>query len=110
MGSSARRGGVFGKTSRFLRGDIHQKFSPKTDQKALTQEKEIEKIAMKSGEKGHATAPTKIYIKGRNIKCEVIIGKGRKKYEKRQVLKDRSNQKTARQTLKILMLAKLPSE
>ncbi len=77
--------------------EVQPKDRPK---KLLLNKKEIEKIAVKSGEKGHTVAPTKIYIKGRNIKCEVIIGKGRKKHEKRQVLKDRSNQKTARQALK----------
>ncbi len=77
--------------------EVQPKDRPK---KLLLKKKEIEKIAIKSSEKGHAVAPTKIYIKGRNIKCEVIIGKGRKKYEKRQVLKNRSTEKTARQTLK----------
>jgi SsrA-binding protein len=77
--------------------EVQPKDRPK---KLLLKKKEIEKIAIKSSEKGHAVAPMKIYIKGRNIKCEVIIGKGRKKHEKRQVLKDRSNEKTARQTLK----------
>ena len=77
--------------------EIQPKERPK---KLLLTKKEIEKIVIKSGEKGQTVAPIKIYTKGRHIKCEIIIGKGRKKYEKRQVLKDRSNEKTARQTLK----------
>ena len=109
----ARHGNLKGAWVRFLEGEvflenfqvppwrysaeIQQKDRPK---KLLFKKREIEKIAVKSSEKGHTVAPTKIYVKGRTLKCEVVIGKGRKKYEKRQVLKDRSNEKTARQTLK----------
>ncbi len=68
--------------------------------KLLLSKHEMERIEAKLNERGRTVAPTKIYTKGRHIKCEIIIGKGRKKYEKRQVLKKRSEQKEARQALK----------
>ncbi|MCF7906267.1 SsrA-binding protein SmpB [Candidatus Gracilibacteria bacterium] len=68
--------------------------------KLLLAKREIEKIEAKLQEKGRTVAPIKIYTKGHHLKCEIVIGKGRKKYEKRQVLKDRSVRKEARQALK----------
>lgn len=68
--------------------------------KLLLKKNEIEKIQTKLNEKGRTVAPTKIFTSKRHIKCEIIIGKGRKKYEKRQVLKERSMDKEARKALK----------
>jgi len=77
--------------------EIQEKDRPK---KLLLTKKEIEKINAKLSEKGRTVAPTKIYTKGRHIKCEIIIGKGRKRYEKKQVLKERSMDKEAQKALK----------
>lgn len=68
--------------------------------KILLKKKEIAKLEQKQSEKGMAVALTRIYTKGNKIKCEIIVGKGRKKYEKRQVLKDRSTEKEARKAMK----------
>ena len=72
----------------------------KRSRKLLLNKKEIKKIEVKSSEHGTTIIPLKIFdIKG-NLKCELAIAKGRKKYEKRQVLKNRSMEKVVRQTLK----------
>ncbi|MCF7917515.1 SsrA-binding protein SmpB [Candidatus Gracilibacteria bacterium] len=68
--------------------------------KLLLHKREIEKMIAKSEEKGRTIAPTKIYTKGRTIKCEIVIGKGRKKYEKRQVLKTRDAEREVRKVMK----------
>ena len=78
--------------------EIQEKSRPK---KLLLQKREIEKIIASLHEKGRTVAPTQIYTKGRHIKCEIIIGKGRKKYEKRQVLKERAMDKEAKRALKM---------
>lgn len=44
--------------------------------------------------------PLKIYLKKGLIKVEVGVGKGRKKFEKRQVLKERSIQREADKAIK----------
>ena len=54
------------------------------------------RLAAKGNEKGCAIIPLRIFDKNGKLKCEIGIGKGRKKYEKRQVLKERSMDKEAR--------------
>ena len=70
------------------------------ERKLLLHKKEIEKIEQKLNERGMAVIPIKIFNKGGKLKCEIAVAKGRKKYEKRQVLKDRSMKKEARKVLK----------
>jgi SsrA-binding protein len=77
--------------------EVQEKSRPR---KLLLHTREIEKLAAKANEKGRTIAPTKIYTKGKVIKCEIIVGKGRKKYEKRQVLKNRMAEREARKTMK----------
>lgn len=68
--------------------------------KLLLHQREIEKLAAKLHEKGRTVAPTKIYTKGPQIKCEIIVGKGKKRHEKKQILKERALDREARQALK----------
>ena len=70
------------------------------ERKLLLHKKEIEKIEQKLSERGMAVIPIKIFDKGGKLKCEIAIAKGRKKYEKRQVLKNRSTEKEVRKVLK----------
>lgn len=70
------------------------------ERKLLLNKKEIEKIEKKLNEHGVTVIPLKIFdIRGK-LKCEIAIAKGRKKYEKRQVMKDRSMEKVARKIMK----------
>ena len=66
------------------------------EKKLLLKKKEIRRLAAKGNEKGCAIIPLRIFDKNGKLKCEIGIGKGRKKYEKRQVLKERSMDKEAR--------------
>ncbi len=77
--------------------EIQPKDRPK---KLLLNKKELEKIERKLNEKGTTLAPTKIFTLGRHIKCAIAVVRGRKSHEKRQVLRERSMEKTARRTLR----------
>lgn len=68
--------------------------------KLLLHKKEIQKIAQKLKETGHTVVPLKVYTQKGYLKCEIAIARGRKKYEKRQVLKDRDAKKTAQKMMK----------
>lgn len=68
--------------------------------KLLAHKKEIQRLQRKIDEKRLTLVPLKIYTKGRHIKCEIGLGKGRKQYEKKQVLKNRSQKREAQQALK----------
>ncbi len=72
----------------------------KRSRKLLLHKKELKKLEIKSNERGNTIIPLKIFdYKGR-LKCELAVARGKKKYEKRQVLKNRAMEKTVRQTLK----------
>ena len=64
--------------------------------KLLIHKRELERIEQKAKEKGYTLLPLKIYTKGSLIKCEIALVRGRKKYEKRQVLKERSQEREVR--------------
>jgi SsrA-binding protein len=68
--------------------------------KLLLNKKELRKIETECNERGTTIAPLKIFSEKGNLKCEIAVVRGRKKYEKRQVLKERSEKKRADKVLK----------
>lgn len=74
--------------------------SPEREIKLLAHKREIEKLQRQVDEKKLTLIPTKIFADRKHLKCEIGIGKGRKRYEKKQVLKERSQKREAEQILK----------
>ncbi len=68
--------------------------------KLLLTKKEIHKLQRKTKEKGITLVPLSIQTQGKHIKCEIALGKGRKKYEKKERLKERDVKRQTAQTLK----------
>lgn len=64
-------------------------YEPTRSRKLLLKKKEIAYLAGKKDEQGLTLVPVKIYTKHSFIKLEFGIGKGRKKYDKREVIKKR---------------------
>ncbi len=67
--------------------------------KILAKRKEIDKLIEKKTE-GRTIIPIEIYTNGRYIKIKIGIGKGKKNYDKRQVLKQKYQNRSINQTLK----------
>ena len=61
--------------------------------KLLLHKAEIEKLERKVKEKGFSIVPTKVYFKNVNVKVEIGLAKGKKLYDKREVLKEKSVKK-----------------
>ncbi|RMG26186.1 MAG: SsrA-binding protein SmpB [Armatimonadetes bacterium] len=57
--------------------------------KLLMHKKEIELLRRRTEERGLTLVPTKIYYKNGRIKVEVSLVRGRKKYDKRERIKER---------------------
>jgi len=57
--------------------------------KLLLNKREIKRLIRKTVEKGYSLIPTKIYFKGGRAKVEIALAKGKKKYDKRRVLKEK---------------------
>jgi SsrA-binding protein len=57
--------------------------------KLLMHKKEIELLRRRTEERGLTLVPTKIYYKNGRVKVEISIVRGRKKYDKRERIKER---------------------
>lgn len=73
---------------------------PLRTRKLLLHRKEIERIRGKIQQKGYTLIPLKLYFKGPYVKVEVALAKGRKKYEKRDIIKKREAQREIERALK----------
>lgn len=64
---------------------------PLRTRKLLMHKQEINKLSSKVKEKGFSCIPTKIYLKNGKAKIEIALAKGKKLFDKRQVMKERDD-------------------
>ena len=69
---------------------------PVRNRKLLLHRREIDKLQGQTREKGLALIPTKVYLKGGRIKCEIAVAKGKKLHDKRETERNRAAQEEAR--------------
>jgi len=67
--------------------------------KLLAHRKQIDAFAEKK-QQGMTIVPTKLLTTGRHIKLVVALGKGKKRYDKRQTLKKRDEMRDAKRAMK----------
>ena len=71
------------------------------DRKLLAKRKEID-ILIEAKKQGRSIIPTEILTRGRYIKVRIALGKGKKKYDKRQTIKAKDqNRSIAREVNKL---------
>ncbi len=75
-------------------------YNPERSRKLLLKKKEILYLIEKSREKGLTLLPLQVYTKKDLVKVEVGIGRGKKKYDKRETIKKRDIDAKIRQSLK----------
>lgn len=75
-------------------------YDPNRSRKLLLTKKEIASLAAAEGQKGLTVVPISVYNKNGKLKVRVAIARGRKKYDKRAVLKKRETEREMRRTLK----------
>jgi SsrA-binding protein len=75
-------------------------YDPERSRRLLLNKKELAELSGYEGQKGLTIVPLRVYNKGRNLKLAVAAARGRKKYDKRQVLKQRDTEREMRRTLK----------
>lgn len=68
---------------------------PRRSRRLLLHKKQLDRLEAKAREKGFTIVPVKIYFKGRFVKVEIALAKGKKQYEKKQVIKERDIARTA---------------
>ncbi|MCQ2976750.1 MAG: SsrA-binding protein SmpB [archaeon] len=69
---------------------------PLRERKLLLNKREINKMIGKQKEQGFTIVPTKIYFKGRYVKVEIALAKGKKLYDKRESTAKRDADRRAR--------------
>ena len=62
---------------------------PERTRKLLLHHREIARLLATTSRRGLSCLPLRLYWKGPLVKCEIAIGRGRSKYDKRQHLRDR---------------------
>lgn len=75
-------------------------YDPERSRKLLLKKKEVRHILGKSQEKGLTIVPLLVYTKGNKIKVEIGVGRGKKQYQKKELLKKRDIEREIKRTLK----------
>ena len=68
---------------------------PDRDRRLLLHKTQLSRLNAKAREKGFTVVPVKMYFKGRFVKVEIALARGKKNYEKKQVIKERDIGRTA---------------
>ena len=71
------------------RESSYNNHNPKGDRKLLLNRKEINKLIGRINQEGLTIIPTKMYFVNGKVKIEIVVAKGKKLYDKRQVKKKR---------------------
>ncbi|MBT5808137.1 SsrA-binding protein SmpB [Candidatus Uhrbacteria bacterium] len=75
-------------------------YDPYADRKVLVHKREFNKLIGKQQAEGLTIVPLSIYTKGDLIKLAFAIGRGKKKYEKRESIKKRDVQRQMQERMK----------
>jgi len=74
-------------------------YDPQADRKLLLHKRQINKLVQQL-EKGLTIIPISCYNKGRNLKIEIALARGKKMFDKRETIKKRDWQRQQQRTLK----------
>ncbi len=75
-------------------------YDPERTRKLLLNKKELSELSSAELQKGLTIVPISVYNKGRNLKLEIAIARGKKKSDKRQTIKDRDSKKDIERQMK----------
>ena len=81
-------------------GNTPKDYDPQRTRKLLLKKSELKYLLGKSQERGLTLIPLKLYDHHGLIKLEIGVGKGKKKYDKREVTSKREVERTMRRALK----------
>jgi len=87
--------------SPFQPSNTAKDYDPNRTRRLLLGKKELTELAGFEHQKGLTVVPLSVYSKGRYVKLSVAVARGRKKYDKREVLKERDAKREVDRTLKI---------
>ena len=75
-------------------------YEPDRTRRLLLSKKEIAHVASAEGQKGLTIIPISVYNKGRKLKLQIAIARGKKKEDKRHSIRAREEKRRIERTLK----------
>ncbi|KQO60231.1 SsrA-binding protein SmpB [Curtobacterium sp. Leaf261] len=73
--------------------------APRRKRKLLLHKQEIVKISHKTKEGGYTLVPLQIYFSDGRAKVEIAVAKGKREYDKRQTLRERTDRREAERAM-----------
>jgi SsrA-binding protein len=73
-----------------------KEYDPKRNRKLLLTKIEIQKLASLEAKKGLTIVPISVYSKGKKIKVQIAIVRGKKQFDKRESIKKRDTDRDIR--------------
>jgi len=70
------------------------------DRKVLVHKREFKRLIGKKQEDGLTLIPVRVFLKGNLVKLEFAVGRGKKKYEKRESIKKRDVERQIREKMR----------
>ncbi len=86
--------------SPFQPANTPKEYDPARTRRLLLTQKELKILADNEAQKGLTLIPLSVYSKGSKIKLRIAVARGRRKYDKRAVLKSREAKREIERTLK----------
>ncbi len=80
----------------FQEKNTPKEYNPRRNRRLLLTKEEISKLASLESKKGLTIVPISVYSKGRKIKAEISIVRGKKKHDKRQSIRKRDIEREVR--------------
>jgi len=75
-------------------------YDPERPRRLLLSKKQIAQVADAEEKKGLTIVPLSVYNTGRKLKVKIAIARGKKKYDKRETIKEREEKKKIERQLK----------
>ncbi len=73
---------------------------PLRPRRLLLHKREIRKMTIQTEQRGMTLIPLSVYFKGKNVKIELAVGAGRKRYDKRQAIARQEANRRIKKALK----------
>ena len=84
----------------FQKANAPKSYDDQRPRKLLLSRKEIEELFTASEKNGLTIVPIRWYNNGRRLKLEIAIARGKKKFDKRETLRDRDSKRSIERILK----------
>lgn len=84
----------------FQKANAPDDYDPERPRKLLLTQKELAELERESEKKGLTAIPIKLYNNGRNLKLEIAIARGKKRFDKRESIKERDVKRDLERSLR----------